>query len=141
MAVTGFWPVKSRLKDVLSYAENPEKTTDKNLSDVLRYAANEDKTEQTLYVSAINCPKQRAYQCMIDTKKRFDKPGEMEYHKHYKEEIYFFFKGEGFVRIDGEEFPVVPGDVVRIPPNAMHTVINRRNAELLWAALWWDVIE
>ena len=66
MAVTGFWPVKSRLKDVLSYAENPEKTTDKNLSDVLRYAANEDKTERTLYVSAINCPKQRAYQCMID---------------------------------------------------------------------------
>ena len=31
-----------------------------------------------------------------------DKPGEMEYHKHPKEENYFFFKGEGFVRIDGE---------------------------------------
>ena len=35
-----------------------------------------------------------------------DKPGEMEYHKHPMEEIYFFFKGEGFVRIDGEEIPV-----------------------------------
>ena len=75
MAVTGFWPVKSRLKDVLNYAENPEKTMDRDLSDVLRYAANEDKTERTLYVSAINCPKQRAYQCMIDTKKRFGKTG------------------------------------------------------------------
>ena len=38
-----------------------------------------------------------------------DAPGEMEYHKHNKEEIYFFFKGTGFVRIDGEDIPVVPG--------------------------------
>ena len=70
-----------------------------------------------------------------------DKPGEMEYHKHPKEEIYFFFKGEGFVRIDGEEIPVQPGDVVRIPVDAMHTVVNRREQELLWAAFWWPVME
>ena len=70
-----------------------------------------------------------------------DKPGEMEYHKHPKEEIYFFFKGEGCVRIDGEEFPVAPGDVVRIPVDAMHTVINRKEQELLWAAFWWPVME
>lgn len=70
-----------------------------------------------------------------------DKPGEMEYHKHPKEEVYFFFKGEGFVRIDGVETPVVPGDVVRIPPDAMHTVVNRREGALLWAALWWPVME
>ena len=70
-----------------------------------------------------------------------DKPGEMEYHKHPKEEVYFFFKGEGFVRIDGVEMPVVPGDVVRIPPDAMHTVVNRREGALLWAALWWPVME
>ena len=49
-----------------------------------------------------------------------DRPGEMEYHSHHKEEVYFFFKGNGFVRIDGEEFPVAPGDVVRIPADAMH---------------------
>jgi len=70
-----------------------------------------------------------------------NQPGEMEYHKHNKEEIYFFFKGTGFVRIDGEEIPVVPGDVVRIPPDAMHTVVNRENAELLWAAFWWPIME
>ena len=70
-----------------------------------------------------------------------DRPGEMEYHKHPKEEVYFFFKGEGFVRIDGTETPVAPGDVVRIPPDAMHTVINRREGALLWAALWWPVME
>lgn len=70
-----------------------------------------------------------------------DWPGEMEYHKHPKEEVYFFFKGEGFVRINGTETPVAPGDVVRIPPDAMHTVINRREGALLWAALWWPVME
>ena len=66
-----------------------------------------------------------------------DKPGEMERHRHPKEEVYFFFKGNGFVYVDGEELPVGPGDVVRIPPDAVHTVINRQNAQLLWAALWW----
>ena len=68
-------------------------------------------------------------------------PGEMEYHKHNKDEIYFFFKGTGFVRIDGEDIPVVPGDVVRIPPDAMHTVVNKEHAELLWAAFWWPIME
>ena len=66
-----------------------------------------------------------------------DKPGEMERHRHPKEEVYFFFKGTGFVFVDGEEIPVQPGDVVRIPADALHTVINRQNEELLWAALWW----
>ena len=63
-----------------------------------------------------------------------DKPGEMERHRHPKEEVYFFLKGTGFVFVDGEEIPVQPGDVVRIPADALHTVINRRNEELLWAA-------
>ena len=27
MASTGFWPVKSRLKEVIDYAENPDKTS------------------------------------------------------------------------------------------------------------------
>ena len=26
MATTGFWPVKDRLKEVIDYAENPDKT-------------------------------------------------------------------------------------------------------------------
>ena len=29
MATTGFWPVKNRLKEVIDYARNPDKTTDK----------------------------------------------------------------------------------------------------------------
>ena len=27
MATTGFWPVKNRLKEVIEYARNPDKTT------------------------------------------------------------------------------------------------------------------
>lgn len=80
MASTGFWPVKSRLKDVISYAENPDKTIDKkyldeDLRNAIEYAANSKKTDETMYVSAINCPKQRAYECMMATKKRFGKMG------------------------------------------------------------------
>ena len=86
MASTGFWPVKSRLKDVIDYAENPDKTIDKRFLDddlwaTLSYAENEQKTDQKMYVSAINCRKQRAYQCMMDTKRRFGKlGGNVAYH-------------------------------------------------------------
>lgn len=86
MASTGFWPVKSRLKEVIDYAENPDKTTDKKFLDedlwaALRYVENDQKTDQTMYVSAINCPKQRAYQCMMATKRRYGKlGGNVAYH-------------------------------------------------------------
>lgn len=86
MATTGFWPVKSRLKEVIDYANNPDKTTDKKYLDedlyaTLRYAEDDKKTDQTMYVSAINCPKQRAYQCMMTTKQRYGKfGGNVAYH-------------------------------------------------------------
>ncbi|CDC03664.1 uncharacterized protein BN578_01666 [[Clostridium] leptum CAG:27] len=86
MASTGFWPVKSRLKEVINYAENPDKTTDKKFLDedlwaALRYVENDKKTDQTMYVSGINCPKQRAYQCMMATKRRYGKlGGNVAYH-------------------------------------------------------------
>ena len=86
MATTGFWPVKSRLKEVIDYANNPDKTTDKRYLDedlyaTLRYVENDKKTDQTMYVSAVNCPKQRAYQCMMTTKHRYGKfGGNVAYH-------------------------------------------------------------
>ena len=88
MATTGFWPVKSRLKEVIDYANNPDKTTDKKYLDkdlyaTLRYTQNDKKTDQTMYVSAINCPKQRAYQCMMTTKQRYGKfGGNVAYHAY-----------------------------------------------------------
>lgn len=58
------------------YVENPEKTTDTSgLENAISYAANPEKTDRAMYVSAINCPKQRAYDHMMATKQRFGKLG------------------------------------------------------------------
>ena len=86
MATTGFWPIKGRLKDAIDYAENPDKTTDskyldEDLYSALRYAVNDEKTDKKMYVSAINCPKQLAYETMMDTKRRYGKlGGNVAYH-------------------------------------------------------------
>ncbi len=68
-------------------------------------------------------------------------PREMEAHRHHKEEIYFFFRGNGYVIVDGDRQAVAAGDVVEIPPDAVHTVGNECDKELLWAALWWEISE
>ena len=86
MATTGFWPVKGRLKDVINYAQNPDKTIerkylDDDLAATLNYVENGDKTDKTMYVSGINCPKKRAYERMMTTKRRFGKlGGNVAYH-------------------------------------------------------------
>ena len=53
MATTGFWPVKGQLKDVIDYARNPDKTTDRRFLDddlyqTLRYAENDSKTDRKM---------------------------------------------------------------------------------------------
>ena len=68
------------MKDVIDYAENPDKTTDqKHLDDdlyrALSYTQNDEKTDQKMYVSTINCPKHNPYGAMISTKKQFGKMG------------------------------------------------------------------
>ncbi len=80
MATTGFWPVKSRLKDVIDYAENPDKTIDRKCVDedlwyIIRYAENDRKTDKKMYVSGINCSPKTAYEQMRATKARFGKQG------------------------------------------------------------------
>ena len=88
MATTGFWPVKNRLKEVLAYADNPDKTIDpkyldKDLWQALQYAADDAKTDDCIYVSALNCPKQTAYESMMATKRRFGKlGGNVAYHAY-----------------------------------------------------------
>ncbi|MBQ4437091.1 MAG: cupin domain-containing protein [Clostridia bacterium] len=67
-------------------------------------------------------------------------PGAMEVHKHHKEEVYIFTKGSGFVVVDGTRYPVSPGDVAYIPPDALHSVVNEAEGVLEWAAFWWDII-
>lgn len=42
---------------------------------------NDDKTDKQLYVTGINCVTERAYECMMSTKKRYGKPGgNLAYH-------------------------------------------------------------
>ncbi len=67
-------------------------------------------------------------------------PGAMEPHSHHKEEVYIFTKGNGYVVVDDVFYPVGPGDVAYIPPDALHSVVNEEDGELMWAAFWWDII-
>lgn len=82
MATTGFWPVRSKLKKVLDYADNPDKTTerkylDEDLYAALRYTENDDKTDEKKYVSGINCSAAYAYQEMTAVKQRFGERGKV----------------------------------------------------------------
>ena len=86
MATTGFWPVKGRLKEVIDYANNPDKTTakeylDEDLYAAIRYVENDDKTDRTAFVTGINCSKHNAYNEMIAVKRRFGERGKnIAYH-------------------------------------------------------------
>ena len=86
MATTGFWPVKGSLKNVIDYAENPDKTTeakylDDDLARALAYVGNDAKTDGKMYVSTINCPKHDPYGAMMATKRQFGKlGGNVAYH-------------------------------------------------------------
>lgn len=86
MATTGFWPVKSRLKEVIDYADNPDKTTerkylDDDLAAALEYAENDNKTDRKMFVTGINCITEKAYDQMTATKQRYGKlGGNVAYH-------------------------------------------------------------
>ena len=67
-------------------------------------------------------------------------PGAMEPHTHHREEVYIFTQGNGYVVVDEVFYPVGPGDVAYIPPDALHSVVNETEDELMWAAFWWDIV-
>ena len=137
MATTGFWPVKGQLKEVIEYARNPDKTTeqkylDDDLYQALRYAENDSKTDRRMYVSAINCPKQRAYESMMATKRRFGKlGGNVAYHGYQS-----FAEGEvtpveahsigveTAIRMWGEDFEVVVTTHLNTENLHNHFVVN-----------------
>ncbi|WP_435924112.1 relaxase/mobilization nuclease domain-containing protein [Paenibacillus sp. DYY-L-2] len=78
MATTAIWNVTDRLKRVIDYAANPEKTAfdrdeRQSLQQVLDYTQSGDKTEKQLYVSGINCDPLTAYEQMQRTKRQFQK--------------------------------------------------------------------
>lgn len=83
MATTAIWDVTDRLKRVLEYAANPEKTAQASaapkeagsLLHVLEYAQAGAKTERQLFVSGVNCDPATAYEQMQRTKRQFQKTG------------------------------------------------------------------
>lgn len=73
MATTSLWHIEGRLKDLIAYVENPEKTVASNPSlqplwEVMSYVSRPEATEQGEYVSTINCLKEIALQQMLLTK-------------------------------------------------------------------------
>ena len=82
MATTGFWPVRGKLKKVLDYADNPDKTTerkylDEDLYQALRYTEQDEKTDEKKYVSGVNCSAAFAYREMVAVKQRFGDRGKV----------------------------------------------------------------
>lgn len=76
MATTKLWHIQGRLKDLVDYVENPEKTAKPDLQDffnVFAYTQNPGKTADGQFVTAINCQKDIALQQMILTKQRYGK--------------------------------------------------------------------
>ena len=78
MATMSLWHIEGRLKDLIAYVENLEKTSEDNpnlqpLWDIFSYVSRPEATEQGEYVSAINCLKEIALQQMILTKKQYGK--------------------------------------------------------------------
>ena len=51
-------------------------------------------------------------------------------HSHGPEQAYVIIKGRGLMRVDNEEKEVAEGDFIYIPPNQVHSIINRSD-ELL----------
>jgi len=76
MATTKLWHIQGRLKDLVDYVENPEKTVKPGLQDffnVFSYTQNPAKTAGDQFVTAVNCQKDIALQQMILTKQRYGK--------------------------------------------------------------------
>lgn len=137
MATTGFWPVKGSLKDVIDYAENPDKTTDpKYLDDdlhkALTYVSNDAKTDRKIYVSTVNCPKHDPYGAMMATKRQFGKlGGNVAYHGYQSfkpgevtpEEAHAIGM-ETARKMWGEEYQIVVTTHLNTDSSHNHFVIN-----------------
>lgn len=72
MAYTKILVIHNRLDKCVGYTMNEEKTS---LEAAIDYAMDRTKTERTCYETAINCSRDRVYQDMLDTKRRWGKEG------------------------------------------------------------------
>jgi len=56
-------------------------------------------------------------------------------HKLSSTEVYYILEGTGHMYIDGENTPVVPGDVIYIPPFATQHIANTGNQTLIFLCI------
>ena len=70
MAYTKILVIHNRLDKCVGYTQDPEKTS---LEAAIDYALDRVKTERVCYETAINCSRDRVYQDMLDTKRRWGK--------------------------------------------------------------------
>ena len=141
MAVSKIWKVTVRLKAVIDYATNPEKTRAQEytpeqyqaLADFLKYAKDEEKTEREFYVDGINCNASTTRDQFVTVKEQFDKTGGIQaYHG------YLSFKDEPNInpelaqkigmefakRVWGERFQVVVTTHLNTKHLHCHFVVN-----------------
>ena len=68
MATTKIWAVKERLRQLIEYVCDLDKTTENETSEALKnliwYDSDESKTEQRLYVTGIGCTPDNALEVM-----------------------------------------------------------------------------
>lgn len=70
MAYTKILVIHNRLDKCVDYTQDEEKTS---LEAAIDYALNREKTERTCFETAVNCDRERVYQDMMDTKRRWGK--------------------------------------------------------------------
>jgi len=57
-------------------------------------------------------------------------------HLHTRtDEVYFFLAGEGEMLLDGEAFPVGPGDAILTPLGVCHGLANTGDSNLEWLTI------
>ena len=57
-------------------------------------------------------------------------------HSHQAEEVYIFLEGTGEIAIDKKKYRVKPNDIVTIPSNRWHRVINTGRKKLVFLSIF-----
>jgi mannose-6-phosphate isomerase-like protein (cupin superfamily) len=67
------------------------------------------------------------------------RPGESTTpHSHDEEETFVVISGTGMMQIADEQAEVGPGDVIYLPRNTHHTIVNRSDSEVLqFITIFW----
>lgn len=63
--------------------------------------------------------------------------GFLHSHKRH-EELYFILSGEGCYQVDGEQFPVAEGSIVRVAPEGKRALKNTGSGEMLMLCVQYE---